>query len=197
MVTPHWKFHQNWEILSSSSLSTSLYSIRTLRSINRFNILVPELSLSIVNIFKGPKSGGSTFLNEYFLFRIASKMSSFKIIGFLRHSMRDMDFERGFLKFFHVGRKLNSEGGGGGGGGGGGSAKDTPSFFLVRISFFNFSFSLSAFSSLSRVLESSLRTISRYFRISAKARSWCSVFCLRYSDASWRYWKKGRMFSVR
>ena len=46
---------------------------------------------------------------------MASKMSSFKIIGFRRHSIRDMDLDRGFLK----GRNLNRDGGGGGGGGGG------------------------------------------------------------------------------
>ena len=118
---------------------------------------------------------------------MASKMSSFINMGFRRHSILDIDFERGFLK---LGRNRSREGGGGGGGAGGGAGlKRTPFFSIDSNSLWSLSFSFKDFSSLIRVFDSSFRTISLYLRISAKAKSWCSAFCFRKSEASCKYWK--------
>ena len=63
--------------------------------------------------------GGSTFFREYFLLRMASRMSSFKIIGFFLPSILEQDLDLGFFKSCFHGKNLNKDAGGGGGGGGG------------------------------------------------------------------------------
>ena len=50
---------------------------------------------------------------------MASRMSSFKIIGFFLPSILEQDLDLGFFKSCFHGKNLNKDAGGGGGGGGG------------------------------------------------------------------------------
>ena len=53
-----------------------------------------------------PNIGGSTFFKAYFLLRIASKISSFKIMGFFLPSILEQDLDLGFFNSCFHGKNL-------------------------------------------------------------------------------------------